>query len=160
MIENQEELERVRAECHRMVTHYALASGAAGVLPLPGVDLAVDIFSLGRLLTRINERFGVSHTDVAGMDARTKGLLFGAIAGGGSDFIGKRLGRGMVRKLVERLGTKVASRGFARLVPLVGMAASASVSFAAMKAIGDRHVEDCHAAVARLLAAREGGAAT
>ena len=155
MIASRKELDAARVECRRMVTRYAFASGTIGVLPVPGVDLAVDVFSLGRLLTRINTRFGVAAADLRGMDAASKAILLGAITGGGSEFIGRRLGAGLVRRLAARLAPKMLSGSAARMVPIAGAVASAGISFAAMKAIGDRHVEDCHAAVSRLLDAAE-----
>lgn len=155
MIASRDDLDAARAECRRMVTHYALASGAIGVLPVPGVDLVVDVFSLGRLLTRINARFGVGAADLRGMDARAKAILLGAVTGGGGEFIGKRLGAGLARRLIARLGPRMLSGSAARIVPLAGAMASAGISFAAMKAIGNLHVEECHAAVGRLLDAAD-----
>lgn len=151
MIETREELDRARDECRRMVTRYAAASGAAGAIPLPGVDLAVDVFSLSRLLTRVNERFGLTESDVAGLDPGLRGILLGAMAGTGSEFIGKRLGPVLVRRIVERIGARVVKRSVAKLVPFAGMAAAAGVSFAATRALGLAHVDACHAAVERLL---------
>lgn len=156
MIRTREELETARADAHRLVRRYALAAGAAGAVPLPGVDLAVDLLSLGRLLTAVNARFGVAHADLQGMDQGMRALLLGAVGGG--DFIGKRLGPALVRRLAERLGARVLKRGAARLVPVVGLAAAAGVGYATVKAMGDAHVAACAAAVERLIAAREGAA--
>ena len=155
MIETREELDRARDECRRMVTRYAAASGAAGAIPLPGVDLAVDVFSLARLLTRVNERFQVTEADVAGLDAGLRGVLLGAMTGTGSQFIGKRLGPTLVRRIVERIGSRVLKRSAAKLVPVAGMAAAAGVSFAATRTLGNAHVDACYQAVERLLEAKQ-----
>lgn len=154
MIETREELGRAREECRRMVTRYAAASGAAGAIPLPGIDLAVDVFSLARLLTRINERFGVTEDEVGRMDAGLRGILLGAMAGTGSEFIGKRLGPVLVRRIVERIGARVVKRSVAKLIPFAGMAAAAGVSFAATRTLGLAHVEACYQAVTRVLEAK------
>jgi len=154
MIETREELDRAREECRRMVTRYAAASGAAGAIPLPGVDLALDAFSIARLLTRINERFGVTEAEVAGMDAGLRGILLGAMTGTGSAFIGKRLGPSLVRRVVERTASRMLKRSAAKLVPVAGMAAAAGASFAATRALGLAHVDACYQAVARVQDAR------
>ena len=40
--ENLEELERVKKECMQLVNKRAVLSGAAAVVPLPGVDISAD----------------------------------------------------------------------------------------------------------------------
>ena len=54
--ENMEELERIKTECMQLVNKRAVLSGAAAVIPLPGVDISADITIMVELLTEINKR--------------------------------------------------------------------------------------------------------
>ena len=68
MIQGVVELDRVRRECRRLMTTRALAAAATSVVPIPGVDIAVDVGLLTSLLKQINERFGLSEAQVERMD--------------------------------------------------------------------------------------------
>ena len=61
---NLEELERIRRECHGLVTARASISSGAAIVPLPGVDIATDVGLLLTLLPEINRRFGLSPDNV------------------------------------------------------------------------------------------------
>ena len=47
--------------------------------------------------------------------------------------------------LLKRIGVRIAAKSAARIVPLLGSVVSAGVSFAAMRMLGNRHVDDCYA---------------
>lgn len=142
--ETLEELERVKEECLQLVNKRALLSGAAAVVPLPGVDISADITIMMELLIEINKRFGLSEEQMGQMDLERKKVLLVIISSVGNEVAGRTVSASMVRSLLRRVGNRVAARQMSRLVPFAGQAISAGVSFAAMRYLGRSHVEQCY----------------
>ena len=46
-------------------------------------------------------------------------------------------------QLLKTVGVRLSAKQAAKYVPFAGQAIAASLSFAAIKRLGDRHVEDC-----------------
>lgn len=53
-------VEEIRQRCRRMVSRTAVLAGGAGLVPVPGLDIAVDIGLLTGLMGRINHAFGLT----------------------------------------------------------------------------------------------------
>ena len=51
------DIAQLASECRRLVTRRALISAGASIVPLPGVDVAVDITVLLKMIEQINQRF-------------------------------------------------------------------------------------------------------
>jgi uncharacterized protein (DUF697 family) len=96
MIEDIAALEEVCLSCRRLVTARSLAAAATSVVPIPGIDIATDVALLTRLLTQINERFGLSEKQIERMDpgAAQKALL--VAAGLGNGVIGRAVSRRII----------------------------------------------------------------
>lgn len=138
-----EELEALRAECKAMVTRRAGISAGAAVLPIPGLDLGTDLSLLVEMLPAINRRFGLTPEQIGGLDPHTKQIIFVATTGLGNTLIGRWVPRQLVTQTLQRLGVRVATKTVVKFVPIVGQALSASISFGAMKMLGNAHVDDC-----------------
>ena len=142
--ENMEELERVKQECLQLVNKRAVLSGAAAVVPLPGIDISADIAIMVELLTEINRRFGLSEEQLSRMDLERQKVLLVIISSVGNELAGRTVSASMVRSLLKRISNRVVAKQVSRLVPLAGQAVSAGVSFAAMRYLGRNHVEQCY----------------
>jgi len=142
--ENMEELERIKTECMQLVNKRAVLSGAAAVIPLPGVDISADITIMVELLTEINKRFGLSEQQLNQMDLERKKVLLVIISSVGNELAGKTVSASLVRSLLKRISNRIVAKQVSRLVPLAGQAVSAGVSFAAMRYLGRNHVEQCY----------------
>lgn len=138
------QLYAVRDECRTLVNRSASLSGIAAVVPLPGIDVGADVTLFMQLLPTINRRFGLSAEQVETLDARTKELVFLGATSVGSQVVAKLVTTEVVTALLKRIGVRVAVKSAARWVPVVGQAAAAGISFAAMRLVGNRHVEDCY----------------
>ncbi len=151
MIQSVVELDRVRRECRRLVTTRALAAAATSVVPIPGVDIAVDVGLLTSLLKQINERFGLSEQQVERMDpgAARKALL--VAAGLGNGVIGCAVSRRLISIVLKRVAKRLAVGSAAKFVPFAGSALAAGLGFSAMKMAGNAHIEDCHRTAHALL---------
>ena len=135
-----EALEQVREECRALVNKRALLSGAAAVIPLPGVDISADITIMVELLMEINKRFGLSEEQLNQMDLERKKVLLVIISSVGNELVGKNITASLVRSVLRRASNKIAARQASKFVPLVGQAVSAGISFAAMRYLGNNHV--------------------
>ena len=148
---NPEELERIRRECHRLVTGRAAVSGGAAIVPLPGVDVATDVGLLLALLPEIDRRFGLSHEQIDQYDTHTKSFVASAIIKVGTGTVGKLLTKEIVVQLLKRVGLRVATKQVVKYVPFLGQTAAAALSFGAMKFVGDRHVNECFEVAKQIL---------
>jgi uncharacterized protein (DUF697 family) len=139
-----DELDATRARCKALVLRRASLSAGAAVLPLPGLDVGTDIAILLRMIPNINRRFGLSKEQIEQLDPETKRVVLVMVSSVGSELIGRVLKKEVILKLLQKAGVRVTAGTVSKIVPIVGSALSASLSFAAMKMLGDAHVEDCY----------------
>ena len=139
-----EELERTKKECMQLVSKRAVLSGAAAAVPLPGVDISVDIAIMVELLLEINKRFGLSEEQINRLDIERKKILLVIISSVGNEVAGRQVSATLVRSLLKKVSNKIVAKQASRLVPIVGQAVSAGISYAAMRYLGKTHVEQCY----------------
>ena len=137
------DIARIASECRKLVTRRALVSAGASVVPVPGIDLAVDVTMLVRMLDEINQRFGLTPEQIDRLAPERRLFAYKAAMAVGSALIGRVVTRELVIRLLRTVGVRLSAKQAAKYVPFAGQAVAASLSFAALKALGDRHVEDC-----------------
>jgi hypothetical protein len=145
------ELDHIRAECKTMVTKAAALSGGVALVPVVGVDIAADMGLLLELLPRINRRFGLAPEQIAQLDAQTRMLVYNMVIAVGGQLVGKVISRRLVLRVLRKVGVRMTADQVLRYVPIVGQAASAALSFAAMKYVGNAHVNECYAIAKRVI---------
>ena len=145
------QLDAIRDDCRRLVTRRASLSAGVAVVPLPGLDVGTDIAILLKLLPQINERFGLTPDQIDGLDAETQRLVLLFVGSVGSTLVGRLVTRELVVRILLKMGVRVTTKGVVKFVPLVGQALSASISFGAMKLLGNRHIDDCYEVARRTL---------
>lgn len=138
------ELDVIRQECRALVLRSASISGVAAAVPIPAADIGVDVSLFLRLIPAINRKFGLSPEQIQELDTRTKELVFVSVTSVGSQVVGKVVTAELVTMLLKRIGVRVTVKSAAKWVPIVGQAAAATISFGAMRLVGNRHVEDCY----------------
>jgi len=148
------ELNAIRHQCKAMVTRSAGLSGVAAIVPIPAADIGVDITLFLNLLPAINRRFGLSPEQISRLDARTKELVFVSVTSIGSQAIGRVVTAELVMQLLRRIGIRITLKSAAKWVPFIGQAAAATISFGAMRLVGNRHVEECYQVALDVLEAR------
>jgi uncharacterized protein (DUF697 family) len=141
--ETRRDIVQLASECRRLVTRRALISAGASVVPMPGVDVAVDITVLLKMIEEINQRFGLTPEQIERLAPQRRMFAYKAAMGVGSALIGRIVTRELVIKLLKTVGVRLSVKQAAKYVPFAGQAVAASLSFAALKALGDRHVDDC-----------------
>lgn len=147
------DVDAVARRCRRIVTRRALVAAGAAVVPVPGVDVAVDLGMLVKMLNEINEAFGLTPAQIDALAERRRLTAYRAIAAIGSSYIGRILTRELALTLLKRVARRIATATAVKYVPLAGQALAAGISFAAIKYIGERHIEDCVAVADRVIEA-------
>ena len=129
--------------CRKMLHRRSLVAAAASVVPLPGLDWAVDAALLSRLIPKINARFGLTPTQIGQLEPRQREQVQKAVAMVGSAMIGKLISKEVVLRLARTVGVRLTAGQAAKYVPLAGQAISAAVGYSAVRYLGEEHLKDC-----------------
>jgi uncharacterized protein (DUF697 family) len=140
---SQRDVQRIAERCRKLVTRRAMISAGASVVPLPGFDLMVDIGVLTRMLHEVNAEFGLTPQQIDALSPRQRLTVYKAINALGASAVGRLITREAVALLARSVARRLATKTVLRFVPLAGQAIAATISFAALKTLGDRHIEDC-----------------
>ena len=135
----QAAITRSRAKLHKR----ALMAGAASAVPIPGLDWAVDVTILSKLIPDISHEFGLAPEQLEVLDPTIRDQVENTAAVVGSVFIGKLLTRHMLLRLARMVGTRVGTKQFVKFVPFAGQVIAASVGYGALRYLGQRHINDC-----------------
>jgi uncharacterized protein (DUF697 family) len=147
------DVDAIARRCRKIVMRRALVSAGAAVVPIPGIDLAVDIGMLMKMLHEINAAFGLTPAQIEALATRRRLTAYKAITAIGSSYVGRIVTRELALALLKSVARRIATKTTVKYVPLAGQALAACISFAAIKYIGDRHIEDCVAVVDRVIRA-------
>ncbi|AMP04422.1 hypothetical protein [Collimonas pratensis] len=150
-------LHAVRLRCRQMVAKRALLSAGASALPIMGVDIAVDIHLLSRLIEDINAAFGLTPQQIEKLQPKLRVATYSTIVGLGSTLVGRVVTRELLLKILTRSGVKIVSKNATRLVPIAGQMVSAAIGFSAFRAIGNKHIEACVAVAEQMLKVQAAG---
>jgi uncharacterized protein (DUF697 family) len=137
------DIDAVARQCRKLATRRALISAGASVVPLPGVDIVIDISVLMSMIEDINAAFGLTPEQIERLAPRRKLFAYKAVMAVGSSLIGRVVTRELVIRVLKTVGVRLTAKQAARAVPVAGQVVAASLSFAALKYLGDRHIEDC-----------------
>lgn len=130
---------RSRALLHRR----ALVAAAAGVVPLPGLDWAVDAALLARLIPRISGEFGLLPDQIDRLDPLQRERVQKAVALVGSVLIGRFITRDLLMRAAKAIGVRLSAGQAARFIPLAGQAVSAAIGYGTLRYLGEQHIKDC-----------------
>jgi uncharacterized protein (DUF697 family) len=127
----------------RMLHKRALVAAAASVVPIPGLDWAVDAALLSRLLPQINAEFGLSPEQLDRLDPTKREKVQKAIALVGTVLVGKFITKDLVLRAARLVGVRLTAAQAVKFVPLAGQAISAAVGYSAIRYLGEQHIKDC-----------------
>lgn len=140
--QTEQEIREAKKECEKLLSKRVLASAAAGLSPIAGPDIAVDLALLLDLLPRINRRFGFAPDQIDSLDEKTKIVIYQVIRAGGR-VAGKYVTKELVLLLLKKIGIRFSAKAVGRFVPFIGLVISSAISFAGMKYIGNSHIKEC-----------------
>ena len=136
----------VAAAVHRakkLLHRRALTAAAVSVVPVPGLDWAVDAALLSRLIPQISAEFGLSAEQLDQLDPKKREQVQKAVGLVGSVLIGKMITREVVIRLTQSMGLRFTTKQVAKYVPLAGQALAATLGYATLRYLGEQHLRDC-----------------
>lgn len=130
-------LDQIRRECQELAKARAKISAGVAIIPVPFLDVAVDVGMLNQLLPQINARFGLE--DSNSKEAREKNIMEKVMAVGGLIAT-----RGLVNKTVRGFGTRLIGKQIAKYVPLGGQLVAGTIGYLIFKKITFDHIDECY----------------
>ncbi|WP_180046133.1 MULTISPECIES: hypothetical protein [unclassified Acinetobacter] len=137
-------LEQVRADCLELVRKRAYVSAGAAVIPVPFLDVVIDVGILSQLIPEINARFGLSPEQVSVYDPETKQIHWQELRKRGIEFSGLVVARTAVKKSLNNVAAKVITKQVTKFIPLGGQLVAASLGYFVMKKVAEAHVEESY----------------
>jgi len=136
-------LEAAVARSRKLLHRRAMMAAAAGVVPVPGLDWAVDAALLTRLIPQINAEFGLTPAQLDRLTPHKREQVQKAVGMVGSALIGRLITRELVMRALRIVGVRLTAQQAAKFVPLAGQAASAALGYATLRYLGEMHLRDC-----------------
>jgi uncharacterized protein (DUF697 family) len=127
----------------KLIANRALVAAAAGAVPLPGLDWAVDAALLSKLIPKINTEFGLHPHQIEQLPLHQRERVQTAIALVGGALLGKLITKSLIINLMKTVGIRLTAAQAAKYVPIAGQAASAALNYAALRWLGEQHIKDC-----------------
>jgi hypothetical protein len=140
---NRVEIEAAKKSARRRLTRTAAWAQAATLIPLPGIDIAVDAAALLKLIPEINREFGLTPAQIETLSPNKQLVIYKAIVGIGGAMVGKLVTRELVTEALKSVGVRLTVKQATKYVPLAGQALSAAIGFAAMQYVGRQHIKEC-----------------
>lgn len=134
-----EAVRRARKLLHRR----AMVAAAASVVPIPGLDWAVDAALLSKLIPEVNAVFGLTPAQLDQLEPHKRDQVQKAVTLVGSVLIGKFITKDLVLKAAKTVGMRLTTQQLAKYVPLAGQAVSAFMGYTAIRYLGEEHLRDC-----------------
>ena len=145
------DVDRIVAECRRMVNRRAVVAAGVAAVPIPGVDWATDVAVLMDVIPRINRAFGLTPEQIEKLAPDRRLVVYKAITAGGSMLIGRVMTKDLIVTVLKMVGVRLTTQQAAKFVPLAGQAISAVLTWGALRYVCEQHIRQCRE-VARLLA--------
>ena len=138
------DLEQIRDECLELTKKRAYYSAGAAVIPVPFMDVVIDVGILSQLIPEINARFGLAPDQISVYDPKTRQIHWQELRKRGVEFSGLVVARTAVKKSLNNVAAKVMIKQVTKFIPLGGQLVAASLGYFVMKKIADAHVQDCY----------------
>ncbi|UNU73867.1 hypothetical protein LU293_02915 [Moraxella nasovis] len=136
-------LEQVRTECQALAKSRAKLSAGAAIIPVPFLDVAIDVGMLSKLLPEITEKFGLKDaSDISTEDGKKmqqKTIRDRILAVGGLVAT-----RGITNKAIQGFGGRILSKQVAKYIPFGGQMVAATLGYMIFKKIAFDHIETCY----------------
>lgn len=137
-------LEQIREECLELIKKRAYVSAGAAVIPVPFLDVVIDVGILSQLLPEINARFGLAPEQVSVFNLKTKQVQWDELRKRGVQFSGLVVARTAVKKSINNVAAKYITKQVTKFIPLGGQLIAASLGYYVMKKVAEAHVEDSY----------------
>ena len=137
-------LELIRAECLELIKKRAYFSAGAAIIPVPFLDVVIDVGILSQLIPEVNARFGLAPDQVSVFDPKTKQVHWNELRKRGVEFSGMVVARTAVKKSINNVAAKYITKQVTKFIPLGGQLIAASLGYFVMKKVAEAHVEESY----------------
>lgn len=131
-------IEQVRLECKDLAKSRAKISAGVAIIPVPFLDVAIDVAMLSKLLPEISARFGLEDNSLSDSE-RQQNIIDKAMA-----LAGLFATRSVVNQTVKGFGARIIGKQVAKYVPLGGQIVAGTLGYIIFKKIADDHIETCY----------------
>lgn len=149
-IDSNLNLEIIRAECLELVKKRAYFSAGAAIIPVPFLDVVIDVGILSQLIPEINARFGLAPEQISVYDPKTKEIQWHELRKRGIEFSGLVVARTAMKKSLNNMATKYITKQVTKFIPLGGQIVAASLGYIIMKKVAETHVEESYRLAKRI----------
>jgi uncharacterized protein (DUF697 family) len=143
MPETQRDIDAVAQACRRQVNKRALVSAGAAVVPIPGIDIAVDFGLMAQMLQDINTAFGLTPEQIEALAPKRRLSVTKAIGALGASAVGRHVTRQLLLVIAKGAATRLVAKASVKYVPLAGQAIAAGLSYGVIRYVGQQHIADC-----------------
>ncbi|RKG31302.1 hypothetical protein [Acinetobacter tianfuensis] len=137
-------LESIRQECLDIVKKRAYISAGVAIVPVPFLDVVIDVGILSQLIPEINARFGLAPEQISVFDPATKQVHWSELRKRGIEFSGLVVARTAMKKSLNNAAAKYLTKQVTKFIPLGGQAIAASLGYIVMKKVAEAHVEESY----------------
>ena len=137
-------LEKVREECLELVKKRAYMSAGVAIIPIPFLDVLIDVGILSQLIPEVNARFGLAPEQVTVFDPKTKQIHWSELKKRGVEFSGLVVARTAMKKSFNNMAAKYLTKQVTKFIPLGGQMIAASLGYIVMKKVAEAHVEESY----------------
>lgn len=138
------DLEQIRAECLELVKKRSYVSAGVAIIPVPFLDVVIDVGMLSMLIPEINTRFGLSPEQISVYDPATKKVHWNELRKRGFEFSGLVVARTAAKSSLNNIAAKVLTKQVTKFIPLGGSIIAASLGYIVMKKVAEAHVEESY----------------
>ncbi len=121
----------------------AMLAAGASMVPIPGLDWAVDAALLSKLIPQVNATFGLAPEQIDKLNPTQREQVQKAVTMVGSVLIGKLITRELIISAAAKAGMRMTAKQAAKYVPLAGQAVAALMGYTAIRFLGEEHLKDC-----------------
>ncbi|WP_179998843.1 hypothetical protein [Acinetobacter sp. YH12239] len=137
-------LEQIRDECLDLVKKRSYVSAGVAVIPVPFLDVVIDVGMLSILIPEINARFGLAPEQISVFDPQTKKIHWNELRKRGFEFSGLVVARTAAKASLNNVAAKVLTKQVTKFIPLGGSIIAASLGYIVMKKVAEAHVEESY----------------
>ncbi|GAC1425242.1 MAG: hypothetical protein NVSMB6_25950 [Burkholderiaceae bacterium] len=151
LITTMQQLHQARDDAYAMVRGRASISAGTSAVPALGLDIAADVAILLEMIPALNERFGLSKTQIEGYAPEVRDMIAAGRSNAGVSMVGIEVTKTLATYALKKIAGRAVVKQVLKFVPFLGWAANAAIGFRAMKYLGNAHVDDCYATVEKIL---------
>jgi uncharacterized protein (DUF697 family) len=139
-----EDLDEIKESNSRYINKLAAGSAITNAIPLPGIGDGYDIVMMIQAMKKIAEKYGLDDDQVESYPEPIRVAIYQLGKETATKLVGKKLTEAAVKKLLQKMATRFATKSFLRFVPVVGQIASGAISAGLMKAMLEDWNNDCY----------------